>query len=187
MSFSSVDNRSVSQAKTLLRNGQVFRALQTLEYLAVSGPAQAEVLELLGVARAKTGDLDGACDALERATSCEPGAASPHFNYAVLLAQMGRLDDASAEIDVTLYLEPNHTGALALQQNVAVRLRDRRNRTHHSFAVVAQHRPDPVASPATEWARLKCQSCAAMNFVTARTCRRCGALLSQDEPVVPLE
>ncbi len=186
MSMPDVDQAGLERARSDIRNGQYFRALKALEDLHRGSAATTAVLELLGIARAKTGNLDGACEALEQATRRSPSDPSPHFNYAVLLAQMGRLDDAASEIDVTLYLCPNHAGALALRNNVVMRLRNRAYRSHDGFTTVA-HRPDPVGKPSSEWARLKCQSCGSLNFVTAKVCSRCGTLLSQDEPVIPLE
>jgi Flp pilus assembly protein TadD len=180
------ESARLEQVRAQLRSGQFARALRTLEQMRAREPIADGVLELLGIARAKTGDLDGACAALEEATRRAPSDPSPHYNYAMLLAHMGRLDDAAGEIDVTLYLAPDHPGARTLQQNVAMRLRNRAHRSDDAFRTV-DVRPDPVGRPASEWARLECQSCGAPNFMTARVCRRCGSLLSQDEPVTPLE
>lgn len=176
----------LEQVRAELRNGQYFRARQALEAMNRAGQVTSAMLELLGIARAKTGDLDAACEALEAATRLAPGDASPHFNYAMLLAQMGQLDDAASEVNVALYLAPDHPGAHALRTNVVMRLRNRAHRAPDQFHTV-EARPDPVSRPSTEWARLKCQSCGALNFVTAKVCSRCGTLLSQEEPVVPLE
>ena len=59
-------------------------------------------------------------------------------------------------------------------------------RSDENFAVVdsdTQRLNDPEAA----WSKLICENCGAMNFVTARTCSRCGIYLHGEREVIPVE
>lgn len=61
-------------------------------------PENVQVLLLLGQLRARTGDLAGALAALDRAVAVAPDSARPYFVRAEVLASMGRLDQAQADL-----------------------------------------------------------------------------------------
>lgn len=59
-------------AATLVKSGQFDKALPRLEALAVAESDNADVFNLLGFSRRKTGDLEGAGAAYARALALEP-------------------------------------------------------------------------------------------------------------------
>lgn len=178
--------QGLQEARALLASGRSGQALYILQGLCRHHPNSAEALELLGVAAAKGNRPDVALHAFERATIAEPGRVSAHYNYAVLLEQMGNLEEASGEARVVLLLSPGHSGAKALHARVASKLRNRANHGDDEFVPLGSGE-DPRKRPPRASASLACPVCGEGNFPTAVTCRRCGALIPGDRPATPIE
>ncbi len=90
------------------------------------------------------------------------------------------------EVEAALLIKPDYAGARDLRQQLSARIKDQNCHVEEGFAVVS-----PGANPLTQsqgrWAQVKCPSCGAMSFITARTCSRCGSLLPEVDDVVVLE
>jgi Flp pilus assembly protein TadD len=67
----------------------------------------------LGIARFRAGEGAEAEALLREAIAAAPDFASPHFNLAVVLMDAGRADEARAELERTLALDPAHDKARA--------------------------------------------------------------------------
>lgn len=70
--------------------------------------------ERLGLAWAIVGRNAEAMQSLAEAVRIDPGTASTHLNYAVTLAEAGRLQEALAEAQAALQLEPDYENAKRL-------------------------------------------------------------------------
>lgn len=70
--------------------------------------------ERLGLAWAIVGRNAEALQSLAEAVRIDPGTASTHLNYAVTLAEAGRLTEARAEADAALQIDPNYENAKRL-------------------------------------------------------------------------
>ncbi|MCB9506078.1 MAG: tetratricopeptide repeat protein [Myxococcales bacterium] len=81
-------------------------ARDVLERALRDSPADARLLNDLGVVREQLGDVDGALDAYNRALAADPEALEPRRNLAVLLAALGRTDDAARELESYLLRAP---------------------------------------------------------------------------------
>ncbi|BCS35329.1 hypothetical protein TBR22_A45560 [Luteitalea sp. TBR-22] len=74
-------------------------------------PGDAEVVEKLGLMRARTGDAAGAASLFEEAARLDPARATARFNLAVLRAQQGRRDEAIALLQEALRIDPSYAQA----------------------------------------------------------------------------
>lgn len=94
---------------------------QTLRQIAAKLPrtpppsAETEERTTVGLARAKSGDLDGAIEALTRAAAADPAVADIHFHLGAALWYRGEPTRAAAELDAALRLNPAMTGAASLR------------------------------------------------------------------------
>ena len=70
-----------------------------------------------GVARYKTGDLDGAIDHLKRGVSIDPLSHKLHYHLALLFGKKGLVYEAVQELETAVDLEPSHFQSL---KNLAV-------------------------------------------------------------------
>ncbi len=179
-------SEQLTLARQALRAGEPQKAVAYLKAALGAAPADAEVLELLGIALAQAGNGKSAVEALRRATEADPRRASAHYNYALMLSQNGHIDDAMEEVQAALFIKPDYAGALDLQEKVAARLKDRHCRSDENFAVVGSS-VNPLSQTSDTWAKIECVSCGGMNFITARTCSRCGAYLPEEKEVIAAE
>jgi tetratricopeptide (TPR) repeat protein len=180
------DLHRLERARDAIKRGEPLAAIVQLRaHLSVSDDS-AEAEEVLGIAQWQAGNKDRAFEAFNRATSLDPGRASAHFNYAICLDGAGRLDDAIEEVQTALYIKPDYGAAKSLEQRLRRKLQDRIGHSDANFAVVDKG-DDPLLQSSGEWARLKCVSCGSMNFITARSCARCGSYLPEVEDVIPVE
>ena len=74
--------------------------------------------ERLGLAWAIVGRNDDALQSLAEAVRIDPSTASTHLNYAVTLAQAGRMAEALAEAQAALQIEPNYENAKRLIEEI---------------------------------------------------------------------
>lgn len=177
---------SLRTVRDALKKKQPGQAVPILKSLLARLPDHAEAWELLGVTHAMAGHAPAARRAFEEATRHNPHRASAHFNFALFLAGIEALDEAVQENNVALYLAPTHPGALALQKTLAERIHFRAYTAEEGFTAVGKGN-GPSRDPGAAWNRLACPTCGAQNFVTARTCARCGDYLPEVEEIVPVE
>lgn len=175
----------IRSALEALRHGRI-RAVLSLHAATPDSLDSAQAMELVGISHARLRHADEARAAFERAIRLDPKRVSAHYNFALFLAGQGALDDAVEENGVALFLQPDHAEAEALQHALAVRVRERTDHGTEGFAVVSAD-AGGVSSPSPAFARLVCAMCGAPNFVTARTCKRCGSLLPETDPIIPVE
>lgn len=178
----------IDAAKAALRRGEPLAAVALLRTALAENPANAEVAELLGIAQIQSGNRDAALDAFRQATELEPGRASAHFNFSLVLSQdKDALDEAIEENQAALLINPSYAQALALQDALRKKVQERAWRSDEDFAVVQVGDVDPRHQADGEFVKLECPVCGGMNFSTARVCRRCGSLIPEMEEIVPVE
>ena len=169
-----------------LKRGEWLAALVHVKAFLAADPENVEGQELLGIAHAQNGERHSAIAVLSDVVEKNPGRVSAHYNLALLLNEDNKIDEAMEEVHAALYIKPDHAGATHLQETISRRLKDRYCRSDENFAVV-ENRFDPLTQSKEEWAKIPCVSCGAMNFITARTCSRCGSYLPEDEELTPVE
>jgi len=182
-----IDSR-IHTARAALRSRQPLVAIAQLNGLLAQHPDNVDAAELLGVAHSQAGNRQKALDALQRATEIDPGRATAHYNYALILAEdKNTLDDAVMEVQAALLINRDYPQALALQEKLTQRIRERAWRSDEEFAVVDAGNLDPRKNPQRAFAKLQCPYCNGMNFSTARVCVKCGNLIPEMEEIVPVE
>lgn len=180
-------NELISKAKQELMRGKHHAGIGYLQYVLADHPENVDALELMGIAYEQAGCRQRAIDILSRVTQLAPGRASGHYNLALILAEdKDKLDDAIEENQTALVIKKDHAGALDLQAKLNRRLNDRNWRSDENFAVV-EGDGQRLNNPEASWSKLICENCGAMNFVTARTCSRCGIYLHGEKEVIPME
>jgi tetratricopeptide (TPR) repeat protein len=108
----------------------VARRLQRSAERAVLATATVLVLAAATVSIIRLGAYASAETIWRDAVAHQPGDAMAHYNLGVALLEGGHADDALAELETALRLDPEHTGAL---DNVGVIL-DRRGRSDDAMA-----------------------------------------------------
>jgi tetratricopeptide (TPR) repeat protein len=184
--ISPANQLDIVNARNALKRGEWLAALVHIKAYTAADPGNVEAQELLGIALAQNGDRHAAMKVLSDVVEINPGRASGHYNLALLLNDDNMLDEAMEEVQAALYIKPDHAGARTLRETLAKRLKDRYCRSDENFAVVESHF-NPLTQSSEEWAKILCVSCGAMNFITARTCSRCGSYLPEDEELEPVE
>ncbi len=180
------DLQRLEGARAAIRRGEPLVAIvQVKAHLSVTEDSS-EAQEVLAIAHYQAGNQSYAFEAFNRATSLDPRRASAHFNYAVCLDGAGQLDEAIEEVQTALFIKPEYSAAKALEQQLRRKLQDRIGHSDENFAVVEKG-ASPLDQTDGEWAKLKCVSCGCMNFITARSCSRCGSYLPEIEDVIPVE
>lgn len=179
------DGSALAEAKSALKAGMTGQAVSCLrQHLAVS-PEDAVAHELLGVALGCSKKWEEARAELRRATELAPRHASAHYNLALVMLETGNLDEAVAEQQTVLLLDPANEPARKLAVVLGQRIRDRAHRTGEGANSVGTA---PSSVPMSlAWANLPCPNCGAMNFMTARTCARCGRLIPEMPDIRPME
>ena len=178
----------VNAAKSALVKREPLAAIAHLRQVLAEQPRNSEAAELLGVAQSQAGNRPAALEAFRLATELEPGRATAHYNYAYLLSQdKDSLDEAIEENQAALLIKQDYAQALALQETLRQRIRERAWRSDEDFAVVQGGDVDPRHQASGTFVKLQCPICGGMNFSTARTCVRCGSLIPEMEEIVPVE
>lgn len=176
----------LESARAALRTNDPLKAIVCIKaHLAVAADS-AEAEELLGIAHARAGNRAKAHEALNRATELDPRRASAHYNRALLLDGDDEIDEAIEEVQTALLIKPDYAAAHALQQRLTTRLQDRAYRSDEQFALVDRD-TKPLNRSDSDWIKLPCHNCGAQNFITARTCSRCGVYFAGEREVVPVE
>ena len=178
----------IDAARSALRKRQPLAAVAQLRLALTHNPRDTEAAELLGVAHSLAGNRAGALEAFRLATELEPGRATAHYNYALILSQdKNDLDDAVQENQTALLINPGYVQALALQEALRKKIQERAWRTDEDFAVVDAGVVDPRRQTNGAFAKLQCPICGGMNFATSRTCARCGSLIPELDEIIPVE
>lgn len=177
---------ALDRARAAMAAGDALAAVAQLSGLVADNPGDAEAWEWLGVAQQHAGNLEQAKEALERATSLAPQRPEGHLRLARVLRSSQELEYAVQEVQAALLLDPANAEAQELQKELAQDIRSIRDHAGDGFAAVKRSE-DPLRNPPGAWARLECPVCGFRNFITARTCARCGSFLPESEDVRPVE
>ncbi len=178
----------INAAKAALLKREALAAIVHLRQALTEQPQNSEAAELLGVAHSQAGNREAALESFRLATELERGRATAHYNYAFLLFQdKDSLDEAIEENQAALMIKPDYAQALALQETLRQRIRERAWRSEEDFAVVQTGDVDPRHQASGTFVQLQCTICGGMNFSTARTCVRCGSLIPEMDEIVPVE
>jgi tetratricopeptide (TPR) repeat protein len=176
----------LSSIRKALQQKQFPTAVLWAKELVITNPQSAEAFDLLGVCHAMSGNREEATVAFASSLKLRPGSAATHFNYALVLEQLNRLDEAVEECQTALYIEPTHERAKALQAAIRQKMRDTQRTSLEGFAVVSSEN-DPTKTARPEWMKLQCAYCGGMNYVTAVVCRKCNSRMKDTEDIVPVE
>ena len=126
----------LNAARAFMQSGKTTDAIPLLEALIQQDPNNIEANYLLGNARYRMGDRDGAMTSYRQAIRINPFAVEPHGNLGSLLAAAGQWDEAIAELNAALRLKPDYAEA---HQNLANALvqqnRDDEARKHYEEAI----------------------------------------------------
>lgn len=101
-------------AKYYLEAGNAQKTLAITEPALEQFSDNVALLELIGVARMKTGASEEAVVVLTEATQASPKTISPHYNLAKAYEQLNQYDRAIEEINLALKLDSGHTLSLFL-------------------------------------------------------------------------
>lgn len=95
-----------------MERGEPETALPLLERAHTMAPGDVHILNTLGLARRRTGDLPGARKALETAVTALPTFTAARLNLAAVLEDMGDLESAESHYGKVLETEPGNAQAL---------------------------------------------------------------------------
>jgi tetratricopeptide (TPR) repeat protein len=183
---STKNQQELMNARNALKRGEWLAALVHAKACSAADPDNPEAMEVLGIAQAQNGNRTEALRVLSEVVELCPTRVSAHYNLALVFAEDNKLDEAMEEVQAAMYLRPDHSGAKILWESLSKRLKDRYCRSDEHFAVV-ESKVDPLTESKEEWAKILCVSCGQMNFITARTCSRCGSYLPEEVELVPVE
>ncbi|MFT7724636.1 MAG: tetratricopeptide repeat protein [Roseateles sp.] len=109
-------------AQRLWLAGQKAQAVEQVEQALARTPGDLQLRFALGVMRMDLGERAQALAIFTRLTQDFPDLADPYNNLAVLHAAAGELDEARAELEQALRLQPEHAQALENLGDVLLRL-----------------------------------------------------------------
>ena len=104
-------------------------------------PADPVDLHMLGIAAFRAGDNGAAADLIARAIAADGGKATFHYNLAIVLKALGRLNEAAASYERAIALQPDHVNAHNNLGNIW-RTLGRLDLARASFARALQFNPD---------------------------------------------
>jgi len=123
-------------ASAFMQSGKTAEAIPLLEALLKQDPNNIEANYLLGNARYRMGDRDGAMTAYRQAIRINPFAVEPHGNLGSLLASAGQWDEAIAELNIAIQLKPDYGDAHYNLANALSQVgRDAEARKHFEEAI----------------------------------------------------
>lgn len=185
MPLEPVVEERLNAGRAALQRKHFWLALPALKEVLLADPEHVEALELLGIAHTLANNPTAARAAFRQATRLAPGRTSAHFNYALFLFNISDLDEAAEELQTTLYLAPQHAGAIQLQQQLNERLRFRGVTAEEGFALVGSRGRNLDSMPGLE--TLQCPICGGMNRVMAKVCKKCNSYIPEMPDVIPVE
>jgi predicted Zn-dependent protease len=115
------DNQAVAHAALGLLHGEddPAQALTELQRAVALDSTSAPALHWLGLEYASRGDIVRATAMLGRAHRADPLASHIHYTYASMLAMQGRVNEALAETNHLLALQPLYPLALVVRAQIA--------------------------------------------------------------------
>jgi len=115
--------RSLEQAVTLQRQGQIAEADKTFARLVKKNPEYFDALHFYGLFKYQQGQLADALKLVSRATKLNPRSTNAFNSLGVILARLKRHSEALASFDAGLKLDPDHVQMLANRCNSLNELR----------------------------------------------------------------
>lgn len=176
----------IAAARQSASQSRLVQAVGLLEQVQEGDAYLAHAMDLLAQIHWKLGNVAAARSAFERTTLAAPGCADAHFHFAKFLNTFNDVDEAMNENQTALLIQPKHAGALELHEVLRLRLRDRHCHSEESFALVGAG-ADPLHRTQGDFVNSRCDNCGNMNFMTARTCTRCGHFMSGEIPIHVME
>jgi tetratricopeptide (TPR) repeat protein len=111
-------------AATFLRNGNLAKAEQLTRDVLKKDPVDVVAIRMLASIGIKLGQIEDACNLLERCLQLAPGFHLARHGYAVALFRRNELDQALEQVDKLLLAEPNNPNYLILKGTLLVRKGD---------------------------------------------------------------
>ena len=176
---------TLAQARAALQSGQGVSAIAILKSISPDLTNRSDYYETLGMAQTVAGNNTAAKEAFRTATRIEPGKFSAHFNYAVFLVRIDDMDEATEENQTALLIDPGNVKAHELQAKIRKRLQERDYVSDEGFEAVGSG-GNPM-NQTGRWSNLVCPTCGAKNFMTARVCKNCQALIPEMDELIPVE
>src|SRR6185503_2025560 len=106
------------QAVAAHRSGALGEAEQRYRRLLEKAPSSVATRHMLGVLRAQSGDTAEALELIGAALASKPDAPDILFNYAKILRDCGRLDEALEAYDRALRAKPDYAAARSARAEV---------------------------------------------------------------------
>lgn len=91
-------------------------------------PSSAKLMHAVGMSNLKLADVGGALESFDKAIEASPDLAEPHSGRALALVAAGRMDDAAAEFEMALRLDPKYFDSYPDELRAYEDLRTRRAR-----------------------------------------------------------
>jgi predicted O-linked N-acetylglucosamine transferase (SPINDLY family) len=131
----------LDQADADLREGRVSEAVLALRAYVGEHPGDAAATERLAFACHRLGDLPGAAAAFQSLCSIRPSSASAASNFATVLGQMQRYDEALRHLDRAITLDPGFIDARFNRAQI-LEMRGRSADAINDFRQVVEANPD---------------------------------------------
>src|SRR5438477_1559863 len=110
---------AIREAEALHRQGRRAEAERIYAAIVACMPGHFDALHLLGVLRQEQSRPAEALSLIAAALRLNARSAAAHTNYGIVLAALGRNDEAMASFERALAIDPAHAGALAERNRVA--------------------------------------------------------------------
>ncbi len=175
----------LQSARAALQKRHHWVAVPALRSVVQAEPNHVEAYELLGIAETFANNPTAARHAFIQATRKDPARISAHFNFALFLFNQNDLDEAAEELTTTLYLSPNHTGAIALEKQLKEKLKFRDHTAEEGFSLIGSQAPD--SGKLSVLRGLECPTCGHKNVATVKVCKKCNCLIPEMPDIIPLE
>jgi predicted O-linked N-acetylglucosamine transferase (SPINDLY family) len=107
LSVALVSVPSLNDALSLHQSGRFADAADAYQTILAATPDDPNALHLLGVVELQQGDAAAAVDHIGRAIAIRPNVGAFHLNHASALRSAGRIDDAIAEAERAIALDPS--------------------------------------------------------------------------------
>ncbi|MFO0981689.1 MAG: tetratricopeptide repeat protein [Planctomycetota bacterium] len=111
MTLQDARDDAFARGESLRLSGRLVEARAELTRALAQRPADAQVLESLGVVELMLGELEPALPRLQQAARVSPNVADHHYNLGIALAQLQRYGDALEEFRRTIAIAPEHAAA----------------------------------------------------------------------------
>ena len=113
----------LQSAVKAFRQGKLSEADGSCRAVLAADPDDIDALNLLGIVHSKSGRMDAALAAFDRAVATQPNHPVALFNRGLVLHQLQRFDEALASYDRALTERPQHVETLAKRGNALYQLK----------------------------------------------------------------